>query len=101
MALPAQLPPLEPVLAPYPASVRVRPYTDAQTKAFLEDNTDLEDTLLLWDRKSGYPGMLEAVARPMVQLAANLWEVIFDNRVGRYRYIKSGRFVSAINVRAG
>jgi hypothetical protein len=86
---------------PYPAGVRVRPYADAQTQAFLADNADLDDTLLLWDRKSGYPGMLEAVSRPMVQLAANLWEAVFDFRVGRYRYIRSGKFVSAANVRAG
>ena len=66
MTLPSQLPPLEPILASYPASVRVRPYTDAQTQAFLTDNTDLDDTILLWDRKSGYPGMLEATVRPMV-----------------------------------
>jgi hypothetical protein len=101
MTLSSQLPPLEPILTSYPAGVRIRPYTDAQTQAFLADDTDLDDTLLLWDRKSGYPGMLEAVERPMVQLAASIWEVIFDNRVGRYRYIKSGRFTSAANVRAG
>jgi len=101
VTLPGQFPPLEPVLIPYPASVRVRPYTDAQTQAFLADNADLDDTLLLWDRKSGYPGMLEAVVRPMVQLQAQIWEAVFDNRIGRYRYIKSGRFVSAANLRMG
>jgi hypothetical protein len=101
VTLPSQLPPLESVLVPYPTSVRVRPYTDAQTQAFLADVTDLEDTILLWDRKSGYPGMLEATVRPMVQLAANPWEAVFDFRIGRYRYIKSGKFVSAANVRAG
>lgn len=101
MTLPSQLPPLESVLMPYPAAVRVRPYTDAQTQDYLADVTDLDDTLLLWDRKSGYPGMLEAVVRPMSQFQSNPWESVFDNRVGRYRYIRSGRFVSDANVRAG
>lgn len=77
------------------------PFSDRQTQDFLEDNYDLSDTLKLWNSKSGYAGMLEARNKPVVQQAATIWDVIFDLTVGRYRYLKNGRFISAEQIKLG
>ena len=75
------------------------PFTDNETQDFLEDNSDLKDTIKLWDSKSGYKGMLEARNKSVVQQAATIWDVIFDLSAGRYRYLKNGRFISADQIR--
>jgi len=92
------------------------PFPDRQTQDFLEDNYDLSDTIKLWDTSSGYAGMLEARNRPVnlnkkkaeskggfteEVIAAFVWLAFFDFNIGRYRYLKNGRFISAEQIKLG
>ena len=84
----------------------VMPYFEAETQAFLEDVSDLNDTIRLWEEKAGIPGILEAnVANfPKIELyrhARNPVEAIFDFVAGVWRYIVSGRKVPVTRLALG
>lgn len=77
----------------------VLPIPDQDTQDWLEDSTDLDDTIELWDKKSGIPGLFGAAL--IVRQARKLAQVFFDFAAGRYRYLLSGRLVPVSRVRLG
>ena len=114
MTLPLSPLPALPVFLPrrpYAGQVQfVLPYTQQETVEFLEDNSDLEDSLMLWEAKSGVRGLLNATLTGMKHMQQNtvkfhsnrsLVETFFDFAQGIYRYLIFGRKVPTSRVRLG
>jgi len=73
-----------------------------ELQAFLEDTSDLNATLDLWDKTSGLPGLLNAVIRTEVrQQAYKPVQTYFDPINGVWRYVGSNYRVPASRVRLG
>jgi len=107
MTFPQTPVPQPPVFKPRPfqqKSPPFLPYTDKETQEFLEDTSDLDDTIKLWDTKAKLTGILTARMIDVVQQARQLAEVYFDFTTGRYKYIRAGRripdkYINSANVR--
>lgn len=96
MTFPKTPVPQPPVFKPRPfqeKSPAFLPFTDRETQEFLEDNSDLDDTIKMWDEKSRLRGILTARVTQVIQQARRLVEAYFDFETGKYRYIISGRKV--------
>lgn len=78
----------------------VRPFTTDETAEFLQDTSDLDDTVSLWNEVSGVRGLLDVFV--IVQHSVKkLGEVFFDFESGRWRYVLSGRLVPIGRVKLG
>jgi len=105
MTLPYPVPPLPKLLParPYRDDTDfVRPLTEDETQAYLEDTSDLQDSIDLWNKVSGVPGILDAKLRTEVQQQAyKPVETYFDVVNGVWRYVGSNYRVPASRVRWG
>lgn len=111
---PTTFPRVQPVLLPRrifrDETQFISPYQEQETQEFLEDVTDLQDAIRLWNAKSGIPGLLNSFIQAGSELAnihrisinaRRLAEVYFDFDEGIYRYLISGRRVPASRVKLG
>lgn len=86
---------------PFAGTVQfVMPYSETVTLEFLEDNSDLDDTIRLWNEKAGVYGVLQADFTGMRANVANFPKnarnpvsSFFNFISGVYRYLISGRKV--------
>jgi len=76
--------------------------TEEELREFLEDISDLKDTINLWNRVSGIPGLLNARLQTEVQQQAyKPVATFFDVEDGVWRYVRSNRRVPQKYVRLG
>jgi len=80
----------------------VPPLTEEELREFLENTDDLQDTIDLWNRVSGVPGVLDT-GEPIEirQQARKLAEIFFDEEAGVWKYVVAGRRVPESRMRLG
>lgn len=83
-------------------SAYVRPLPDDELQEYLENVTDLDGTIDLWNQVSGIPGMLDATTQQeVIQQALKLFTSLFDAVSGLWRFLSGSRRVPASRVRLG
>lgn len=83
-------------------NVHIRPLTEDELQDYLEDTDDLQETVDLWDKYSGIPGLLNT--RPITEVqqqARRLAEIFFDTETGVWRYVIAGRRVPDFRIKMG
>lgn len=85
----------------------VRPLDEEELQEFLEDTSDIQGTLDLWNKHSGLPGILEGTVREedrktlQTHAPRRLVDIYFDRKIGFWRYVQSGRRIYPSRVRSG